>query len=99
MLDSITNNTKNNFIETTKITKNFDQENKNNIVKESINFLNDIPGNKLKFGFNYEFNEPLVIVYDENENVLREFPSEEFFKRLEYFRDYILPGLFMDKKI
>ena len=98
MLDTTINNTKNSFIDT-NFPKNLDQENKNNIVKESIDFLNDIPGNKLKFGFNYEFNEPLVIIYDKNENVLREFPSEEFFKRLEYFRDYILPGLFMDKKI
>lgn len=67
------------------------------ITKTVIKLLNELPGNKLEFGFNDEFGMSTVSVFErDNKRLIREFPSKEFFNRLSYFRDSILPGLIMD---
>jgi flagellar protein FlaG len=69
-------------------------------VKKLINILNIIPESELKFGFHEEGRMGIVKVMNKDNNkLIRQFPSEEFFDRLIYFRDNILPGLLLDEKV
>lgn len=69
-------------------------------MKKIIDMFNEMPGNKLKFGFNDEFGMGTVNVYErDSDRLIREFPSKEFFSRMEFFRDNILPGLLMDTSV
>ena len=68
-------------------------------TKQIISLLNDSSNSQLKFGFNDEAGMSTVQVYErDSEKLIREFPSKEFFSRLMFFRDNILPGLIMDEK-
>jgi uncharacterized FlaG/YvyC family protein len=82
--------------ELNEIQKNTDEE-----IKKVIEIINDSPifKEKIEFSFNYEFNTPIIQVFDrEKKEIIREFPSEEFFKNLKYFQDNILKGLILNKK-
>jgi len=68
-------------------------------TKQIINILNESSNSQLKFGFNDEVGMSTIQVYDrDSDKLIREFPSKEFFNRLMFFRDNILPGLIMDEK-
>ncbi len=70
------------------------------VLKDIVIVLNELPGNKLEFGFNDEARMGTISVFErENHTLIREFPSKQFFSRLAYFRDNILPGLIMDEKV
>lgn len=70
------------------------------LTMDIIKVLNELPGNKLEFGFNEEARMATISVFErDNHKLIREFPSREFFNRLAYFRDNILPGLIMDEKV
>ena len=67
------------------------------IVNElnKMTLLND----KLRFSFNEEHHTQIIKVFDrENDILLREFPSKEFFKNLSYFKEHILKGLLFNEK-
>ena len=88
-----------------ELLNNNEAKNKNNAsneeIKKIIGIINESPifKEKIEFSFNYEFNTPIVQVYDnEKKEIIREFPSEEFFKNLKYFQDNILKGLILNKK-
>lgn len=69
-------------------------------TKTMVEILNTIPDSELKFGFSEEGKMGIVKVFEkETERLIRQFPSEEFFNRLTYFRDNILPGLLMVEKV
>lgn len=71
-----------------------------NSVKDMVKVLNSLPDSELAFDFNEEGKMSVVKVFEkETERLIRQFPSEEFFHRLTYFRDNILPGLIMDEKV
>lgn len=68
------------------------------VSRQIVKLMNELPGNKLKFGFNEEAGIGTISVYDrENENLISEFPSQDFFNRLAFFKDNILPGLLLDR--
>jgi uncharacterized FlaG/YvyC family protein len=70
------------------------------ILKDIVKGLNSLPDNQLEFGFNDEHNIPTISVFErKSHRLIREFPSKEFFDRLTYFRDNILPGLLFDKSV
>jgi len=106
-------NIKNNKIEIQEIEKKVnDISNKKEEVKfekkyskkEISKFLNDLNSNsmisdKLKFKFNEKYKTIVIEVIDiEKDKVIRQFPTKEFFKRLEFFKNVILPGLIVDEK-
>jgi len=67
------------------------------ITKSVVKLLNELPGNQLEFGFNDEAQMSTISVFErDSHRLIREFPSKEFFSRLAYFKDSILPGLLMD---
>jgi len=69
-------------------------------LKDVVKVLNSLPGNQLEFGFNDEMSMATISVYErDNHKLIREFPSKEFFSRLSYFKDNILPGLLIDNKV
>lgn len=71
-----------------------------NLLIDIVKVLNELPGNELEFGFNEEANMGTISIFErENHILIREFPTREFFIRLSYFRDTILPGLIMDEKV
>jgi len=68
-------------------------------LKDVVSILNSLPGNELEFGFNDEMQMATISVYERDKHrLIREFPSKEFFSRLSYFKENILPGLLMDTK-
>lgn len=76
-----------------KVSKN-DNLSKENIemMKAVIKSLNDFPSSELRFSFNDEAKIPVVEVYEtKSYKLLRQFPSKDFFNRLIFFRDNILP--------
>lgn len=53
----------------------------------------------LKFKFNDEYKMSVVQIFKKDTTeLLREFPSEEFFNRMKFFKEEILPGLLLNEK-
>jgi len=69
------------------------------LTKKIVDSLNEIPGNELKFDFNEDAGMITVKVYEkDSDQLIREFPSQEFFNQLLFFQNTILPGLIIDEK-
>lgn len=68
------------------------------LIIENLN-SNTFLADKLRFGFSEEIDQLLIKIYDkESDKVIRQFPSEEFIKRIIYFKDVILNGSLLDEK-
>jgi len=109
MLDQISNNSKIDVSKSIEVIKQPKEKIQKNEVKELsaedvkkfINDLNKSPlsSNNLKFGFNKENSISVIQIFDkDSDKLIRQFPTKEFFKRIEYFKNEILPGLIMDEK-
>lgn len=62
-----------------------------------IENLNKITANEVKFSMNDNL-VVMKIFKEDSEFLIYEFPSEEFFRGLDFFKDYILKGFIFDKK-
>ena len=70
-------------------------------MKQIVKLMNKLPSaNDLEFSFNEEARMSVVEIHErDSKRLIRQFPTEEFFSRLSYFKDNILPGLLMDQKV
>lgn len=70
-------------------------------MKQIVKLLNNLPStNSLEFSFNDEARMSVVEVHErDSKKLIRQFPTEDFFNRLAYFKDNILPGLLMDVEV
>ena len=83
------------------ITKNKEEKISDNEIKKTLDDLNNILllKNDLRFGYNIENNIPLIEIFNiKTDKLIRQFPTEDFFKRIKYFKEEILPGLIMDEQ-
>lgn len=69
-------------------------------LKNLLKSLNEMPilNDKLSFGFSDEIGQLLVLITDKKtEDIIRQYPTEEFINRLMYYRDNI--GVLFDETV